>query len=619
MNLQEVLSLQKMLNAKGYRDRGGKRLAEDGQLGANTTYALQSMLNQEGYTGLGGGPLSVDGIWGANTQAAYEKFSRGAGVGGKPGGSPVSGNQVSRPGGLSVSQRPVTVSLPVSGNAASTTSWLQQFAPAAITKPVQTNAGSPPLLDKSGDINKARANAKSWQQLLNREGYRDQSGNKLAEDGVWGPKTEYAWQKYQQAANQKAAAAQNQGNLLLRQKMQEDLSAILNKQSERAQSAGQAVQPVPWPPAPSANDPGQQKLAAAMKSDPEATRVFSTPDKIRDQQIALNLLGFTGADGKPLPENGKLDLNTLVAWDRLRHSGSSFGNSNSPVMQAVNGAGGQGAAPAANWLEQQVKSGKPIFTKTTRDEAIKKLDKILEKQYSISESLNQQRIGYASVKNLSKPAMFNIPAEAADQRFDYAMSSIEKNHQSIVKSSQHWGIPPEIIASIILKEQYTRSIPDWLANTSSFEAFSPIGLTAKKITATLQKSENQIVNKLAAKINAPFGPHSTGLGAIFPKTAREAWESALGKEKASRILPAHDLVLQLILTTNDQFNIDTIGAVLKYEAIKLGYTDLSSLTDDQWQKVLVAYNGDNEDAQKYGKKVREYLAPMRDYLSSFNQ
>ena len=53
-------------------------------------------------------------------------------------------------------------------------------------------------------------------------------------------------------------------------------------------------------------------------------------------QSVLNALGFTGLDGQPLRENGVLDLNTLVAWDRLRHSGNTMGNANSPIMQTLN-------------------------------------------------------------------------------------------------------------------------------------------------------------------------------------------------------------------------------------------------------------------------------------------
>lgn len=111
-----------------------------------------------------------------------------------------------------------------------------------------------------------------------------------------------------------------------------------------------------------------------------------------------------------------------------------------------------------------------------------------------------------------------------------------------------------------------------------------------------------------------FGEHSTGLGAIFPDTARFGWESYLGEKRANELLPADDMALQRKLAEDDVFNIRSIGAVLVAEARALGYTDLRHLTNGDWQRILTVYNGSGDKAVEYGKKTIAYLPDMRSYL-----
>ena len=74
MTTQEIIDLQKQLNAAGYKGKDGRPLTVDGQVGTNTTYALQRLLRDRGYQ------LTADGIWGSRTQSAYNSYFKGGGT-----------------------------------------------------------------------------------------------------------------------------------------------------------------------------------------------------------------------------------------------------------------------------------------------------------------------------------------------------------------------------------------------------------------------------------------------------------------------------------------------------------------------------------------------------------
>ena len=69
--------------------------------------------------------------------------------------------------------------------------------------------------------------------------------------------------------------------------------------------------------------------------------------------------------------------------------------------------------------------------------------------------------------------------------------------------------------------------------------------------------------------------------------------------------------MQAILAWDDEFNIKTIAAVLRFEAARKGI-DLSSsaLSPEDIQRVLAAYNGDAE----YGQKTVMYLPYIEAFL-----
>lgn len=188
------------------------------------------------------------------------------------------------------------------------------------------------------------------QRKLNAAGYRDQYGEKLKPDGIVGPKTQYALSRYnKEKIGEKNIGVQNPDASYTAKKMASDLATVFDQQrtnnSAKKQSANNAVIIPPidtekaksksWTAQKQATDPLLKKLEQAMAADDEAQVAFKTTDDIKNEQEALNLLGFTGLDDNPLPENGILDLNTLVAWDKLRHPANMFGYSDSSIMQTL--------------------------------------------------------------------------------------------------------------------------------------------------------------------------------------------------------------------------------------------------------------------------------------------
>lgn len=108
----------------------------------------------------------------------------------------------------------------------------------------------------------------------------------------------------------------------------------------------------------------------------------------------------------------------------------------------------------------------------------------------------------------------------------------------------------------------------------------------------------------------PGSFHSTGLGAIFPSTARAAWELI----DPSMVNSLSDKDLQLTLSYNNAFNIQTIAAVLVYEAIQAGLmndpSEAQNLTQEQWKKAVAKYNGSDE----YARKVYGHLKDIKKLL-----
>ncbi len=123
--------------------------------------------------------------------------------------------------------------------------------------------------------------------------------------------------------------------------------------------------------------------------------------------------------------------------------------------------------------------------------------------------------------------------------------------------------------------------------------------------------------------NRYLGEHSTGLGAIFPNTARYSWQEYYNETGKPNTLPVDDYDLQIKLSTDNMFNLQTMILVLASEAKNLGYIrstdELKNLTEEQWKQVFFKYNGGyegNDEAKNYAEQVHEYLPYIKGYLSN---
>jgi len=241
-------------------------------------------------------------------------------------------------------------------------------------------------------------------------------------------------------------------------------------------------------------------------------------------------------------------------------------------------------------------------------EFFEKKEKIKEKkQMQLNEVLDNQYPTWAK-KEETSDWIQDIKQHIADNRLENVFRKIDDNRNDILTVSFKYGIPYEVIGSIILKEQYTQSIPDELANVLS---------TYRKAYPFLYDEERE--GKIGEITKTLFKEHSTGLGAVSPKTARAAWEWLLEDDgQAKKILPSDNVQLQYKLSSDEKFNIETIGVVLIYEAYNLGLIrsmeDIKNLTYEDWQKVCKKYNGTGDKAQRYGEYVREYFPDMKEYL-----
>ena len=194
-----------------------------------------------------------------------------------------------------------------------------------------------------------------------------------------------------------------------------------------------------------------------------------------------------------------------------------------------------------------------------------------------SESVEEYLNAYYGLQNIAEEQYFLV--KLFNIRFDSAYASVIDNKETINYIANKYGIPADIIGSIIFKEQLTKSIPDSVA-----------------LSATA-------LGELLIYENS----HSVGLGAIFPSTARRAWQSV--NPEFSEKITDDDFLLETDLM-GSTFNIETIAAVLIYNAKELGYTntnDVSKLSDEQWNSVIGMYNAISPDEQKdYYTKVNEY-------------
>jgi hypothetical protein len=195
-------------------------------------------------------------------------------------------------------------------------------------------------------------------------------------------------------------------------------------------------------------------------------------------------------------------------------------------------------------------------------------------------------VAMADLKKIIRSQYGSIRMMNPFKEFD-VLDKIGNEYKDIInETGEKYGIPSEIIGSIIIKEQFTKSLPDTLVMAHTLKT----GVT-----------------------------HSVGLGAIFPDTARTAWyKQNIAEAYMKEIHEMSDVELQTKLYLNDNFNIETIGVVLVDFAKDIygKNTEVSQLTNDQLKTVVGRYNAIDQKKQKgYSDKVFEYLDPVRELLN----
>ena len=374
-------------------------------------------------------------------------------------------------------------------------------------------------------------------------------------------------------------------------------------------------------------DPVSGRLKNAPKLYEEDKKRRNTIDAM---QHSLNMLDIGDAENKPLKVDKVFGPKTQAAWNKyaaaylpnevnmLTDVASSLVQSkrndtahpkamkgyDSTVASNTN-IGIMGMTPQA--FDPFNSSDEKSVERERRNLARTELNTILDRQYGWAKTvdfpINTVQTGVLGQPTPDYSVWQNTIGALADQRMNQVLDNIDKNRTHIKETAKEFGIPADIIGSIILKEQYTESLPDWMANI-----LTPIG----SAVPWLQNNAGKF-----------FGTHSTGLGAIFPQYARQAWEGYLGKAKADELLPASDVQLQKKLSEDDAFSIRSIGVVLTSKAIELGliqsYDEMNKLDEGAWRQVIMKYNGNadgpnGDKVRQYGEYVAEYIPYMKKYL-----
>ena len=170
------------------------------------------------------------------------------------------------------------------------------------------------------------------------------------------------------------------------------------------------------------------------------------------------------------------------------------------------------------------------------------------------------------------------------------------------------NVPVVPVASIVFRESYMRSISDGVANLTSAIGDLKFYYDLPN-DPTKYMTNEEMAFKIDDRIGRAFADHSTGLGAIKPETARKAWKSYAEEtgQDYSDVLPESNYDLQVKLTKDDAFNVQTIILVLASEAKESqlidSTDDLSKLTTQQWADVMEEYNG----GWVYGKEIVNYF------------
>ena len=174
-------------------------------------------------------------------------------------------------------------------------------------------------------------------------------------------------------------------------------------------------------------------------------------------------------------------------------------------------------------------------------------------------------------------------------RLTHPFDLIANNRGNIATASAEFGVPQEAIGSIILKEQFTQSLPDQLSMLVN--AVLPGERT--RYTATV------------------------GLGAISVRSAQTAWsEYEQEFQVPGPDFLGNDNKMLDELTHDDNFQVQTIAVMLLYNGsqdAKLDPHTAMSWTNADWRETLHGYN--SIKGYDYADKVLQYFGPMKTFLS----
>lgn len=220
---------------------------------------------------------------------------------------------------------------------------------------------------------------------------------------------------------------------------------------------------------------------------------------------------------------------------------------------------------------------------TRKDELKKKLCEVITSQYFDIEEASKAALLNDETEE-ERGAKNGIVKRFGDARLKKVFEDLQQRQEYIIEIARRFRVPASMICAIILKEQYTRSAPDWLSVTLKDMGMNNAG--------------------------------STGLGAITAPTARRAYEY-FGDERffAFRTIPRDDIELLRLLSEDDELNIATIAAILNCEAASLGLLEgeryVDELSESSLHAVLAKYNGSEE----YANKTIVYLPYFEEFLS----
>ncbi|MEA4854427.1 MAG: hypothetical protein VB082_09170 [Christensenella sp.] len=189
-------------------------------------------------------------------------------------------------------------------------------------------------------------------------------------------------------------------------------------------------------------------------------------------------------------------------------------------------------------------------------------------QPAAGETTELEKLLQEDMETITKLKSIKSPKEA--------VKVVDENDKLIQKTAKKYGVPPAMLQAVLLRENGFLGIDDEFADTAV-----KIGLKADSSTGI-----GQVTAKTAIKAENFLNHGTTGYIPLDPENKadlRKMWDK-----------------LQ-----DDEYNIEMMAKVLKYEAVRESI-DLNNASMEQIELVLSRYNGTGENAVRYGEEVMRY-------------